>query len=318
MKNAHYKATSVWIPIKRLCPYQYKVMEAIDGLLPSEQSTELERDITDRGILISLMVQERADKPGYYNVIDGNRRYHIAKYLHDRGDKRFLELRCDVLKDDYDAVSLEITALLTGMNRRSLTTAARHLMIVQYKNRVEELVEVYKTPNGYKLPSSMKKDLNSTEQLAEVIIEGIKKEGRVNQYVAKALGLKSHATVDNAAKTTQAVRFAINKGGNKGIVVKKEDKENVGKIMEELSNLPDGVGKRILKSDTKTLQDDYRRSTGLNVTPPPIRTITIKSEKYGNNWGSVSQAVRGEIMAAKRYDVTAVVQLKLWRKKSNA
>lgn len=315
MRGTHYKDTSVWISIKNLCPHQYKVMETIDGLLPSEQSTELERDISDRGILIALMVQERQDKPGHYNIIDGNRRYHIAKYLHDRGDKRFKELRCDVLKDDYDATALEITALLTGMNRRSLTTAAKHLMIVQYKTRVEELIEPYQRPNaGYDLPSSRKKELTSTEQLAEVVIKGIKKEGRVNQYIAKALGLKSHSTVDNAAKTAQAVRFAINKDGTKGVIVKKEDKENVGEIMEELSKLPDELGKNILKSDTKKLQDDHRRSTGFNVAPPPVRTITIKGDKYGNNWSNVSQAVRDEINRANRYDVTMTIQLKLWRK----
>jgi len=318
-KRDHYKQTSVWVPIQNLHPHQYKVIETVDDLLPTDQKTELVRDIQDRGILIALMVQEDQTRKDHYFIIDGNTRYYIAKFAHDQGDKDFATIRCDVLNDDFDGEALEVMAILNNIHRRSLNVTARHLMITRYKDKVEELINPYRKTVGsiikYSLPSTTKQTLTSTDSLAETIIKGINAEGRTEGYIAKALGLKSPTTVTNAGKTVDAIRYKINKDGGQGVLIKRDEPNRVNRVLEELSKLPDDFGREVMRTPATRLQSEHNKAVGVSTISVPIRTVNLKGDH--NDWvSSLSNKVAQEIRTlSTKYDITVVVQLKIWPKK---
>lgn len=314
--NNPFKERGKIIPLKKLKPCQFDVLREIDRNSDPQYLSSLREDIVERGVMVPLMVKEvSGDK---YDVVCGNTRYFIADFEFKRGNKDFQKgLYCDVLQDDMDVKVLEITAILDNINRRMITSIGKHLMIARYKEQIEKIVTPYRKGVNSGSPGGVRGyDLDKAKKDPQGlgIIKEIQKEGEIDKYVAKNLGV-SKSTVGNADETIKALRHKINAGSGTATPIKKSEPNRVERVIEELSKAPDKWSREVFKIGLQKLVGEYRQSTSLTAPPLPYKTETITDKDWPGDWEKTESTVSALLRKGDttKYQPRFVVSVKWWK-----
>lgn len=301
-----FKAESIMIPIDKLEPCQFDIIKEIDRQSHPEYIASLTEDIKSRGILVPLMVKEKAKEPGKYKIICGNNRHSIAKTERNRGSKDFDEVRCDILKDEIDLDNQEITAILDNMNRRMLTPIARHLMIARYKEKIEALVAPHYEPGrgkGYKVGKVQDPSIKEA-------IQGIKKEGSLDKFISRHIGVAT-GTVAAAQNTVAAIRFKINSETKE--MVAKTDPNRAESVTKALAKVPIEFTREVFDATPEALVKQWK-GTSLTAPTKPIKTITLNDKKSPGDWRKLEGIAAGEVRKLKgKGELRFSVQIKVWK-----
>lgn len=309
--NNPFKERGKMISLKKLKPCQFDVLREIDRSSDSQYLSSLREDITERGVLVPLMVKEvPGDK---YDVICGNTRFFIADFEFKRGNKDFKELCCDVLQEDMDIKMLEITAILDNINRRMVSTVGKHLMIARYKEQIETIVSPHRDKSGKFSDLPLPEDRLPSK--TQAIIKGIRREGEINKYVAKNLGV-SKTVVGSADETVKALRYKINADSGTTTPIRKSEPHRVERIIEELAKAPDNWSKKVFRAGPQKLIGEYKQSLSLTTPPAPYKVETVTDKNWPGDWKKTETEVYTRIQKADttKYTPKFVVSIKWWRR----
>ncbi|MFQ5535221.1 MAG: ParB/RepB/Spo0J family partition protein [Sphingomonadales bacterium] len=227
------------VPVEALRPNQFQPRHYFDDT----RITELVESVAEHGVLQPLIVRQRGDNPGDFEIIAGERRWRAAQ-------RAGLHQVPVVVKEFTDAEALEV-ALIENIQRQDLTpieeAAGYRQLMDEFGHNQERLGEVVGKSRSH--VANMLRLLSLPEKIQDMVNAGTLSMGHARALIKAAdpVGL-ARQIVEHGLNVRQAEKLAQStKAGAKSRPRRAEPKDADTLALEQ--NLSNSLGLKVMIAD---------------------------------------------------------------------